>query len=80
MRLGLLVPLAGDLSRLPAYLAAAATTAEGVGFHSLWFGEHVVLFDVYSAARRERSPETDARPRAAARGTHARIGASRMAR
>ena len=45
MKLGLFLPLAGDPVRLRETLAAAATTAERAGFHSLWFAEHVVLFD-----------------------------------
>jgi len=49
MRLGLFAPLSGDPTRLPAYLAAAATTADRVGFHSMWFGEHVALFDVHAS-------------------------------
>lgn len=45
MKLGLFLPLTGDPATTADYLAAAATAAEKVGFHSLWFGEHVVLFD-----------------------------------
>jgi probable F420-dependent oxidoreductase len=45
MRLGLFIPLAGDPLALSEYLASAATAAERVGFHSLWFAEHVVLVD-----------------------------------
>lgn len=32
----------------PAFLATAAKAAEARGFHSLWVGEHVVLFDRYA--------------------------------
>ncbi|MPY93321.1 MAG: TIGR03619 family F420-dependent LLM class oxidoreductase [Acidimicrobiia bacterium] len=32
----------------PAFLATAARAAEARGFHSLWVGEHVVLFDEYA--------------------------------
>ena len=45
MKLGLFLPLAGDPARLRDLLAVAATTAERTGFHSLWFAEHVALFD-----------------------------------
>ena len=34
----------------PAFLANAAVAAEERGFHSLWVGEHVVLFDEYAKA------------------------------
>lgn len=45
MRLGVFLPLAGDPATLRPYLTAAATTADETGFHSLWFAEHVALFD-----------------------------------
>lgn len=32
----------------PAFLSTAARAAEARGFHSLWVGEHVVLFDRYA--------------------------------
>ncbi|MEZ5237088.1 MAG: LLM class F420-dependent oxidoreductase [Acidimicrobiales bacterium] len=32
----------------PAFLATAARAAEARGFHSIWVGEHVVLFDQYA--------------------------------
>lgn len=32
----------------PAFLAKAARAAEERGFHSLWVGEHAVLFDAYA--------------------------------
>lgn len=45
MKIGVFVPLAGDPAALPGILRTAAETAERCGFHSLWFAEHVVLFD-----------------------------------
>jgi probable F420-dependent oxidoreductase len=47
MKLGLFLPLAGDPVGLRETLAVAATTAERTGFHSLWFAEHVALFDTH---------------------------------
>ena len=47
MKLGLFLPLAGDPARLRETLAAAACTAERTGLHSLWFAEHVALFDTH---------------------------------
>ena len=47
MKLGLFVPLAGDPAGFRDTLAQAATAAERAGFHSLWFGEHVALFDTH---------------------------------
>ena len=47
MKLGLFLPLAGDPTRLRETLAVAAPTAERTGFHSLWFAEHVALFDTH---------------------------------
>ena len=32
----------------PAFLTSAAQAAEAEGFHSVWVGEHVVLFDQYA--------------------------------
>jgi probable F420-dependent oxidoreductase len=52
MKIGLFIPLAGDPRTLRERLATAAVTAERAGFHSLWFAEHVVLFD----AHRSRYP------------------------
>ena len=51
MKLGIFLPLIGarDASALPEFLATAARTAEECGFHSLWFPEHVVLFDEYES-------------------------------
>src|SRR5439155_9205604 len=45
MKLGLFLPLAGDATRLRAMITVAATVGERAGFHSLWFAEHVALFD-----------------------------------
>jgi probable F420-dependent oxidoreductase len=56
MNLGVFLPLVGDGTGLRQYLAEAATTAERLGFHSLWFAEHVVLFDEH-ASRYPYSPE-----------------------
>jgi probable F420-dependent oxidoreductase len=47
MKLGLFLPLAGDPTRLRDTLAVAAPAAERAGFHSLWFAEHVALFDTH---------------------------------
>ena len=47
MKLGIFLPLAGDPTRLRDTLAVAAPTADGTGFHSLWFAEHVALFDTH---------------------------------
>jgi len=47
VKLGLFLPLAGDPAGLRETLATAATTAERAGFHSLWFAEHVALFDTH---------------------------------
>ena len=47
MKLGLFLPLAGDPTALCETLAVAAITAERAGFHSLWFAEHVALFDTH---------------------------------
>ena len=55
MKVGVFVPLVGDPASLPETLAVAATTAEAAGFHSLWFAEHVVLFD----AHRSRYPYSE---------------------
>lgn len=45
VRLGLFLPLLGSPGDLRHLLRSAAETAEEVGFHSLWFAEHVVLVD-----------------------------------
>jgi len=47
MKLGIFLPLAGDATRLRDTLSVAAPTAERSGFHSLWFAEHVALFDTH---------------------------------
>ena len=51
MKLGIFLPLIGarDASALPEFLTVAARTAEDCGFHSLWFPEHVVLFDEFKS-------------------------------
>jgi probable F420-dependent oxidoreductase len=49
MKIGLFVPLAGDPRTLRERLAVASVTAERAGFHSLWFAEHVVLFDEHAS-------------------------------
>jgi probable F420-dependent oxidoreductase len=49
MKIGLFVALAGDAGSIRERLAAAAVTADRAGFHSLWFAEHVVLFDQYQS-------------------------------
>lgn len=48
MRISLFAPLANPHNDA-AYLAALARGAEERGFHGLWLGEHVVLFDEYEA-------------------------------
>ena len=45
MKLGVLVPL--NLTATPEFLRALGTTAEKLGFNSLWVGEHVVMVDDY---------------------------------
>ena len=45
MKLGLFLPMIGEPGKLRDLLVTAAQTAERVGFDSLWFPEHVVLFD-----------------------------------
>jgi probable F420-dependent oxidoreductase len=47
MRIGLVLGVFVPPSS-PAFVAAAARAAEARGFHSLWVGEHVVLFDRYA--------------------------------
>lgn len=48
MRIGLFVAAVSPAAT-PDYLHTLATTAEACGFHSLWAGEHVVLFDDYAS-------------------------------
>ena len=45
MKLGLFLPMLAEPAKLRRLLVTGATTAEKVGFHSLWFPEHVVLVD-----------------------------------
>ena len=47
MKLGVLVPL--NLYSTPQLVRKLGTTAEAVGFDSLWIGEHVVITDNYEA-------------------------------
>ena len=47
MKLGVLVPL--NLYSTPDLLRTFGTTAESLGFDSLWIGEHVVITDNYEA-------------------------------
>lgn len=49
MKLGLFLPLAGPAAETRELLTAAARAAEAAGFHSLWFAEHVVLFDEHTS-------------------------------
>jgi probable F420-dependent oxidoreductase len=48
MRIGIFAPLTNP-HHTPDYVAALGTGAEERGFHSLWLGEHVVLFDDYAS-------------------------------
>ena len=48
MRIGLFAPVISPINDA-AYLSALARGAEQRGFHALWLGEHVVLFDEYEA-------------------------------
>jgi probable F420-dependent oxidoreductase len=47
MKLGVLIPL--NLYSTPELIHALGTTAESLGFDSLWIGEHVVITDNYEA-------------------------------
>ncbi len=49
MKIGLFAPLTNP-HHTPDYLGALGRAAEERGFHSLWVGEHVVLFDDYASA------------------------------
>jgi probable F420-dependent oxidoreductase len=49
VKLGLFLPLAGAPAALREDLATAAVAAERAGFHSLWFAEHVALFDTHGS-------------------------------
>jgi probable F420-dependent oxidoreductase len=48
MRISLFAPLANP-EHDPAFIAALARGAEERGFHGVWLGEHVVLFDEYQS-------------------------------
>ncbi len=48
MKIGLFVPLCNP-HHTPDYIRALGRAAEARGFHSLWLGEHVVLFDDYDS-------------------------------
>jgi probable F420-dependent oxidoreductase len=48
MKIGLMAPLANPMAT-PVYLRTLAGVAEGLGFHSIWVPEHVVLFDEYDS-------------------------------
>jgi len=49
MRIGVFAPLINPF-HTPDYVIALGEGAEQRGFHSLWLGEHVVLFDDYASA------------------------------
>jgi probable F420-dependent oxidoreductase len=49
MKVGLFAPLTNP-HHTPEYLAALGSEAEARGFHSIWVGEHVLLFDRYRSA------------------------------
>jgi probable F420-dependent oxidoreductase len=49
MKVGLFAPLTNPY-HTPEYLAALGAEAEARGFHSIWVGEHVLLFDRYESA------------------------------
>ncbi len=49
MRIGLFAPLSNP-AHDAAYIAELAQGAEERGFHSIWLGEHVVLFDDYASS------------------------------
>ena len=48
MQIGLFAPLINPF-HTPEYIIALGQGAEERGFHSLWLGEHVVLFDDYAS-------------------------------
>jgi probable F420-dependent oxidoreductase len=48
MRIGLFVPLTSPFAD-PGFIRTLGTTAEELGFDSLWVAEHVVLFDDYAS-------------------------------
>jgi probable F420-dependent oxidoreductase len=45
MKLGILIPLISRYAT-PQFIRTLGTTADRLGFHTLWVGEHVVMFDV----------------------------------
>ena len=45
MKIGLFLPLLGEPTTLRQTLIASARAADAMGFHALWFPEHVVLVD-----------------------------------
>src|SRR3954469_160234 len=49
MKVGLFAPLANPFAT-PEYIAALGPAVEERGFHSIWVGEHVVLFDDYASS------------------------------
>ena len=48
MRISLFAPVISPINNA-GYLRALARGAEEHGFHGIWLGEHVVLFDQYEA-------------------------------
>ena len=48
MRISLFAPVISPINDA-SYLSALARGAEERGFHGIWLGEHVVLFDQYEA-------------------------------
>ncbi len=49
MKIGLFAPLTNP-HHTPDYVRAVGVGAEERGFHSVWLGEHVVLFDEYASS------------------------------
>ncbi len=49
MKIGLFAPLSNP-HHTPDYVRAVGVGAEERGFHSVWLGEHVVLFDEYASS------------------------------
>lgn len=49
MKVGLFAPLVNPY-HTPEFLAALGREAEARGFHSIWLGEHVLLFDDYASS------------------------------
>lgn len=48
MKVGLFAPLINP-HHTPAFLSALGPAAESRGFHAIWLGEHVLLFDDYAS-------------------------------